>query len=121
MKHWEGDVPYMLQSSNLSSSPSLVLQVCILPQFLDQKKIITSNRFMLKMVKGHYLQLRCHLQLFHKQFNIKVSLVHLSIIKEVGRLLAKGTTEPSTGGSGFNFNMYMVPMYMGGLCPIFDL
>ena len=36
-------------------------------------------------------------------------------------LLAKGTIEPSPGGAGFYFSIFIVPKYMGGLHPILNL
>ena len=57
-------VPDVLQSTTPSSSCSSVVQAGILPQLLDQWKNISSNRFVLKMVKGHHLQLRSHPPLF---------------------------------------------------------
>ena len=39
-------------------------KLCGLVQFLDQWKSITSNRLVLSMVKGHYVQFRCHPLLF---------------------------------------------------------
>ena len=76
------------------------------------------------MVQGHHLQLWSHHPLFHnfQQFNVKVATTHHSIIqKEVDELLARGTTEPSSGGAGFYSSMFMVPKHTGGLWPIFDL
>ena len=55
-----GIVPDVSQSSSSSS----VVRVGTLPKFLDQWKSITSNRFVLNMVKGHHLQLRCCSPLF---------------------------------------------------------
>ena len=64
------------------------------------------------MVKGHHLQLRPHPPLFYnlKQFNVKAAAAHHPIIqKEVVELLAKGAIEPSSGGAGFQSNMFVVP------------
>ena len=49
-----------------------------LPKFLDQGRIITSNRFVLNMGKDHHLQLRTFPPLFHnfKEFNIKAVAAH---------------------------------------------
>ena len=60
--------------------------------FLNQWKSITSNRFVLNMVKGNHLLLRycppliCTL----KQFIIKATLAHHVSIQKVDELLAKG-------------------------------
>ena len=59
---------------------------------------ITSNRFVLNMLKGNYLQLRCCPLLFHKykQVTINVSVTHhLVIQKEAHELLCKGANETS--------------------------
>ena len=59
---------------------------------------ITSNRFVLNMVRGHHLQLRSHPPLFLDfwHFNVKAAAAHHSVIqKEVDELLAKGAIEPS--------------------------
>ena len=55
------------------------------------------------MAKGHHLQLRCHLLLFHnfKWFNILAATAYPIIQKEMDELLAKGAIEPSTAGTGF--------------------
>ena len=85
------------------------MQLSTLPKFLDHWRSITFNRFVLHMMKDHNLQLRCHPPLFHifRLFKIKAALTHHPIIQKVmDGLLAKGTTEPSTGGAGFN------PMYL---------
>ena len=47
-------VPDVLQSS----SCSYVVKAGTLPEFLDQWRNISSNRFVVNMVKGHHLQLR---------------------------------------------------------------
>ena len=68
------------------------------------------------MVKGHYLGLRWHLLLFHnfKQSNIKAATAHHPIIKnEIDELLSKGAIEPSTVGTGFYLNVFMVPKGTG--------
>ena len=65
---------------------------------------IISNMFVVNMAKGHHLQLRCHLPLFHniRQFKIKAIPAHHSIIEnELDELLAKGPIEQSSGGAGF--------------------
>ena len=93
------------------------MQVCTLPQFLDQWRSITCTRFVLNMVKGQHLQLS-HPPLFYnfKWSNIKVAAAHHPVIqKEVNKLLAKGTTEPFDGAAGIYSNVYMVPKYMDGL------
>ena len=61
---------------------------------------------------GHHLQLRSPPPLFHnfQQFNVKVAVAHHPVIqKEVDELLAKGTVEPSSGGSCFYSSMLIVP------------
>ena len=71
---------------SLTSSPSSssVVQVGTLPKSLDQWRSITSIRFVLTMVKGHHLQLRCHPPLFHdiRWFNIKAAPAYYSIIQK---------------------------------------
>ena len=58
------DVPESSDSSASSSSTSAAFQVGMLFKFFDQLRSITSNRFVLKMVWGHHLQLRSHPPLF---------------------------------------------------------
>ena len=89
-------IPDVLQSSTSSPSPSFIVQVSTLSKFLDQWRSITSNRFVLNVLKGHHLQHRCCLP----QFNIRAALTRHPIIQEeVDWLLAKGAIEPSTGGA----------------------
>ena len=58
---------------------------------------------------------------FH-HFNVKAAAAHHPVIqKEVDELLAKGATEPSSGGAGFYSSMFVVPTHTGGLCPILNL
>ena len=86
--------------------------------FFDQWRSITSNRFVLNMVWGHHLQLRSQPTLFHDfwHFNVKAAAaLHPGIQKEVDELLAKGETEPSSGGAGFYSNVFVVPKHTGGL------
>ena len=52
------DVPESSASSASPSSTPATFQVGILFKFFDQWRSITSNRFVLNMVWGHYLQLR---------------------------------------------------------------
>ena len=94
-----------------------------LPKFLDKSGSITSNRFMLNIVKGHHLQLRFFLPLFCyiKWLSINAAAAESLIIqKEVDELLSKGAIEPSPGGAGFYFNVFVVPKCTGGLWPILD-
>ena len=78
------------------------MHVGTLPKLLDQCRRITSNR--------------------SRWFNIKTAMAHHSIIqKEVDELLARGSIEPSTGGTGFYFNIFVVLKHTGGLQPIFNL
>ena len=46
---------------------------------------------------------------------------HPVIQKEVDELLAKGAIEPSSGGTGFYFSMFLVPKCTGSLRPILNL
>ena len=120
---WPG-APDVSWSSASSSSPSAVVHVGMLFRFFDQWRSITSNRFVLNMVWGHYLQLQSHPSLFQDfhQFNVKVATAHHPIIqKEVDELLAKGAIEPSSGGAGFYSSMFMVPRCTGGLWPMHNL
>ena len=85
---------------------------------------IPSNRFVLNVVKGHHLWLRCHPPLFcnFKQFNIKAAMTHCPIIqKEVDELLAKGAFEELCGGAGFHSDMFVVTKCAGGLQLILNL
>ena len=78
-----------------------------------------SNRFVLNMVKGHHLQLRCHHPLFHnlRQFKLLATpAYHFIIQKEMDELLAKGAIEPSSGGADYYSNLFVVPKCMGGSC-----
>ena len=107
-------------TSSSSSSTSAPFQVGMLFKFLDQWRSITSNRFVLKMVQGHHLQLRSHPPLFHKfrHFNVKVPAAHHPVIqKEVDELLAKGAIEPSSGGARFYSSVFVVPKHTGAFDP----
>ena len=72
------------------------------------------------MVKGHHLQLRCHPQILcdFRQFNIKATPAHHSIIQEMDELLAKDAIEPCSGKAGFYCNIFVVPKNTGGLHPM---
>ena len=73
---------------------------------------------------GHHLQLQSHPPLFHNfwQLNVRVATTHHPIIqKEVDELLAKGPSEPSSGGAGFYSGMFVVPKHTGGLWPMLNL
>ena len=75
----------LLSIVSLTSSLSVV-KVGTLSHFFNPWRSITSNRFVLNMVKGHHLQLRTWPPLFHKfhWFNIKAALAHHPLIlKEV--------------------------------------
>ena len=111
-------------SSSSSSSTSATFQVGMLFKFFDQWRSITSNRFVLNIVWGHYLQHRSHPPLFHdfQHFNVKVAAAHHPVIqKEVDELLAKRAIEPSSRGAGFYSSMFVVPKCTGGLRPILNL
>ena len=113
-----------IQSLTSSPSSSSIVQVGTLPKFLDQWKSITSNMFVLNMVKGNHLQVRCCPLLFHnfRHLIIKASLVHHPIIqKEVDDLLAKGANEPLTDGAGCQSNIFVFPKFTGGLLSILNL
>ena len=71
-------VPEYSASSASPSSISAAFQVGMLFKFFDQWRSITSNRFVLNMVWGHYLQLRSHPPLFcnFQQININVAAAH---------------------------------------------
>ena len=112
------DVPEPSTSSPFSSSTSATFQVGMLFKFFDQWRSITSIRFVLNMIWGHHLQLRSHPPLFHEfqHFNVKVAAAHHPVIqKEVDELLAKGATEPSSGGTVFYSSMFVVPKHTGDL------
>ena len=112
------DVPESSASSPSSSSTSAAFQVGMFFKFFYQWRSITSNRFMLSKGWGHYLQLRSHPPLFcdFQQFNVKAVAAHHPVIqREVDELLAKGTTEPSSVGTGFYSSMFGVPKCTGGL------
>ena len=94
-----------------SPSSSFVVQVGTLPNFSDQWRSINSNRFVLNMVKGHQLQLRCHPLLLcsFKWFIIKAAMSHHAIIQmEMNELVAKEVIEQSTSGAGFYSNLLLV-------------
>ena len=113
---WRDRIPDVLQfTTSSSSSTSSVVQVGALPKFLDQWRSITSNRFMLNMVKGHHLQLRSCPSLFcnFKWFNIKAATAH--------HPLTEGATEPSSDGAGLYSNVFVDPKHTSGLWPILNL
>ena len=58
------DVPESSASPTSSSSTSATFQVGMIFRFFDQWRSITSNRFVLNMVWGHYHQLSLHPALF---------------------------------------------------------
>ena len=92
--------------------------------FLGHWRCVTSNRFLLNMVKGHHLQLRSCPPLFHnfQHFSVKAAATHHPIIhKEVDELLVKGAIEPSSGGAGFCSSVFVVPKCTGGLWLILNL
>ena len=65
-------------------------------KILDQWRSLAFDRFVLNMIKGHHLQLRCHPLLFHNftWFNIRVAVAHHAINqKEMDELLVKGSIE----------------------------
>ena len=114
------DVPQPSTSSSSSSSTSATFQVCMLFKFFDRWRSITSNRFVLHMVRGHHLQLRSHPPLFCDfwHFNVKAAAAHRPVIqKEVDELLAKGAIEPSSGGADFYSRMFVVPKHTGAFVP----
>ena len=114
---------HVSQCTTFSSSSSSVFQVGMLSYFLDQWRSIASNRIVLNMVQGHYLQLRSHFPLFlnFQQFSVKTAASHHPIIqKEVDELLAKGVIEPSSVGAAFNSSVFVVPKHTGGLWPILN-
>ena len=96
----------------------------MLSHFLDQWRSITSYRFVLNMVQGHHLQLMSYLPLFCNfwQFNVKATAAHHPIIqKEVDEVLSEGAIQPSSGGFGFYYSVFVVPKCTGGLWPILYL
>ena len=112
------DVPGPSTSSSSSSSTSAAFQVGMLFKFFDQWRSITSNRFVLNMLQDHHLQLISCPPLFRDfwHFNVKAAVAHHPVIqKEVEELLAKGAIEPSSGGTGFNSSIFVVPQHTGGL------
>ena len=64
-------------------------RMVLLPKILDQCRSITSNRFVLNMVKGHHIQLGCHPPLFRnfKWFNSTAAKTHYPIIQK--RLMSR--------------------------------
>ena len=69
-------------------------------------------------------QLMGHQPLFHnfKWFNIKAALAHHPIIQnEVDELLAKVTSEPLMGGTGFYSNVLVGFKCIGGLCDPYSI
>ena len=82
--------PDVSWSSVSSSSSFEVFQIGMLFKCFDQWRNMTSNRFVLNVVSGHYLRLESYLPLFHSfwQFNVKVATTHHPIIqKEVDEQL----------------------------------
>ena len=76
------------------------------------------------MVQGHHLQLSLCLAFFcnFRLFNGKAAAAHHPIIQnEVDDLLAKGTTEPSSGGAGYCSSVFVVPKHTGGVWLILNL
>ena len=110
-------------SQSSSSSFSSIVQMCTLTEFLDQWRSITFNRFMLNMVKSHYVQLRHHPPLSHnfRWFNIQATPVQHSVFQEVHELFAKGVVEPSSDGLVFTPNICVVAKHTGGLQSILNL
>ena len=112
------DVPEPSASSASSSSTSAGFQVGMLFKFFDQRRSITSNRFVLNMVWGHHLQLRSHPPFFCDfwHFNVKAVAAHHPVIqREDDDLLAKGAIGPSFCGAGFYSSMFVLPKHTGGL------
>ena len=94
------------------------MQLYTLPHFLNHWRSITSDRFVLSMVKTHHLQLRSHPALFcnFNQSNIKAAAAHHPIIQKEGdEMLAEGVIEPSSGSAGFYSSVFVVPNHAGGL------
>ena len=89
------------------------MQVSTLPKFLNQWRCITSNRYVLNMVKGQHLQLRCylHYSIISDGLTLAALAHHPIFQKEANEVLAKGTIESSsdTGGAGFYSNVFFVP------------
>ena len=50
-----------------------------------------------------------------------VTAHHPIFQREVDEILAKGAIEPSSGGTGFYFRVFVVPKHTGGLQPILNL
>ena len=114
----------MLHSVASSPSSSSVVLVGTCPKFLDQWRSIAFNKFVLSMVRGHHVRLRCHPLVFcnFKQFNIRTAVaLHPFIHNKVDELLAKGATESSTCGAEFYSNVFVVPKHTGCLQPILHL
>ena len=79
---------------------------------------------MFTIVTGHHLQLSHHLPLFcnYKQVHIRAAVAHHPVIQEeVNDPLAKSDTDPSTGGVGFYFYVFLLPKHLSGLHLIFNL
>ena len=81
------------------------MQIGTLPHFLDQWSGITSNRFVLNMVKGLHLQLRARPLLFSHfhQFSIKAASAHQLVVLVPIPM------------------WFVVPMHLEGLHPILNL
>ena len=73
-----------LESTTSSILFSSIVHIGIPPHFLDQLRSITSHGFVLNIIKGHYLQLWCHHQLFcnFKWFNIQAPKAHCPVIQK---------------------------------------
>ena len=117
-RHLDG-IPDVIQSA--TSSSLFVVQACTLPNFLDQWRKITSNRFVLNIVKGHHLQLSYHPPLFcnFKWFNIKAVSSHHP--EGGGWTVSQGCYWTIDWWCCFNLNVFFVPWTYGGLQPLLSL
>ena len=107
----EDQASLVREDGGLSRIPD-VPQVGCLPQFIDEWKKVTTNRFILNMVKGHHLQIKTRPPLFRNfsRFDIRCKPEHRPVIQEeVDKLLAKGAIEPSPGGPGFYSSVFVIP------------
>ena len=111
----------VLKSTTLSPSSLSVVQVGTLPKFLEQWRGITSNRLCLILLIVTIFSLGATLN-YSIIWKFKSAAGHHPITQEeVDELLAKGATEPLTGGAGFQSNAFVVPRCTGDLWPILNL
>ena len=111
-------IPDMLQSTTSSSS---IVEFVTVFQFLEQRGSITSNRFVLNIVKGHHIDLRCHL-LFSIILNgLILKLFHMIILLFRRKWISHCPRVPLNHLLVVLAFTHMLPKWRGGLWPIPNL